>query len=1654
MVNICNEDLDMEDNYRARSEGDWSESKVRHELEEGEIDEEDEDIYVLAEFDRRERNGINVNVENRVVKEDIDERIPFVMNCNSNERHVIRHNMTRNVSPKAEIRVQPQQQRAYDRDERHPRNINRPRGYRGNRLRSNVRNNTNRPHMSGYSLRRQTILRSIFHRKSKATTSYDVGSNRSYDDLLAEYKDIKSQLKDLSEEQYGTSDGDIESNEGSYGDKENRIYRRNSSTRLPKVENRHESSRHLRKSSKSTESLPPVVEETRKESEEDEATALRKLALASYFKVKQNSKLVPPTLNETLTPSSEAVIHEETDDSTNKLIANSVDVEEDEDLLRAQLLSSLTLKQLDKSSSVNSNFSDVNVSIKLAESVLGDKSAVEDGSVIFKFPVHQPVVINLKDDSDSDDDLEAEIGIKSQNKIASLDSIDDFLRAARNLSDVSITDSKPSPSTLTSTPSSVLNLPAIELKEYNRLKAVIANREQSKKCVQSEKIDNVKISKTGHGNLILAEGKCLKSRQLLSVQETELSKLTEDLATHDKALKATSQKICGLEKQLASAKKLELLQKQRYSELNAKKLALEVRVKASRTDNLKLQVACVELGKSVVGNSYKFPETDAVLRKATIVPVVMDKKPRIPIRKLKTPLSSTVNNQSVNKRSAEFAAELRRKQQLIVAQIADLRKKTIKASRKKSATTSTKMPITITATSASVSTETNQTASSVGQQSKRIRRQSVTKKAKRLRLSESETSTKTEITKPSVLSTTSSTTVSSNANNISSSVIKGDTISNADICVNVDSVFEFNRFFTNDTPKLDATDTAIGKVTVTNEIIPEAFLPYRSPLLAFRSYRFSPYFRTKSNRSLTWPTHCHAINPKVYICRYDLTGKCNDDKCKWQHSSNYIVSHEQCLKDIISYAPQIIERNTDIKESRDANKKIDIYVANFIRSNHERMTHDELCVLLVGKINEYLNKDPPHYITFEEKPKRFSKAKTAVDEASPFTFEFKIKDDDRCGFKMHLNTDSDPDDICDESYIRYFDCDLQNLNSNQMQPIGEAECIALAKSKFNAVGRSPSLCLDLALNVLVRALEDPKNTKSSKLWSFYLSLYVKHQNCSDLMLLFEQAIRLAPSYEIYWQYLQSRKEFSEKEKLLEKIMSFLVESKDANGVQPHEIFEILCYWVKLYVSTGNFDHAIRILEETLHILDSFSSVRKIFEHMTTSDRCLVWLCYISLKVFHSLPESLFSSENSGLGKVVSKNSFILPWKSKREWHLKETEILDLFAIALKDCAREDQTVEENTRLCLPVYKNLIVLKMNKQRSQLAVDVCKQLISKTSCEEALLVQACTYYHLEYFEDLRKMLNSVLSENSTSPIFYSFAIMYEIKNQNVSGALTLCLKCLSSLYEHAFENLEDIDSLFRKLLNLPDENKSLNASYPRPPKSISHIAHVWLIYCLFLSTQEKFSEVITVFEQAIARSTNKEDLEMLWLHYLDACFQQPLSVPKLFGLINRCLNSVPCKVTLPGSSGDITHISYAFFNLVLHKCISSLEVDVQILIMERFLNFSTSNSKLAVRLLTLYLNQNEIQLAWKLCCSQLERTPRNLDLWKIALKLACKNRPPNEIRSMFRLATRALPYSRFLWRKFVEFETFQGEFQKANDLVTECRQFGIKTDFVKLDGKSKN
>lgn len=70
--------------------------------------------------------------------------------------------------------------------------------------------------------------------------------------------------------------------------------------------------------------------------------------------------------------------------------------------------------------------------------------------------------------------------------------------------------------------------------------------------------------------------------------------------------------------------------------------------------------------------------------------------------------------------------------------------------------------------------------------------------------------------------------------------------------------------------------------------------------------------------------------------------------------------------------------------------------------------------------------------------------------------------------------------------------------------------------------------------------------------------------------------------------------------------------------------------------------------------------RSIAEHLTADNRALLWLSYIHLTEFDQLPSSLYDPAESSPSRLVSRESFLLPWRSQQDVSTPTDILIALF----------------------------------------------------------------------------------------------------------------------------------------------------------------------------------------------------------------------------------------------------------------------------------------------------------------------------------------------------------------------------------------------------------
>jgi len=134
---------------------------------------------------------------------------------------------------------------------------------------------------------------------------------------------------------------------------------------------------------------------------------------------------------------------------------------------------------------------------------------------------------------------------------------------------------------------------------------------------------------------------------------------------------------------------------------------------------------------------------------------------------------------------------------------------------------------------------------------------------------------------------------------------------------------------------------------------------FTSPLLKFRSYRFSPYFRESC--SIASATYTHKVDCNTPLCGYSFSGRCNDDRCVGQHRRDITMQGHEVFLDLLAYNRDIIKMDS-FTDYNDQLKVTQAYL-NRILPSELVLNISQKCVLLVEEINKESKVDEPHIVS-------------------------------------------------------------------------------------------------------------------------------------------------------------------------------------------------------------------------------------------------------------------------------------------------------------------------------------------------------------------------------------------------------------------------------------------------------------------------------------------------------------------------------------------------------------------------------------------------------------------------------------------------------------------------------------------------------------------
>uniref|UniRef100_A0A663MQX0 Zinc finger C3H1-type containing n=1 Tax=Athene cunicularia TaxID=194338 RepID=A0A663MQX0_ATHCN len=834
------------------------------------------------------------------------------------------------------------------------------------------------------------------------------------------------------------------------------------------------------------------------------------------------------------------------------------------------------------------------------------------------------------------------------------------------------------------------------------------------------------------------------------------------------------------------------------------------------------------------------------------------------------------------------------------------------------------------------------------------------------------------------------------------------------------------------------------------EVKPFPFGPYHSPLLVFKSYRFSPYFRTKEKLYLSSLTYSNMVEPKQCFCRFDLTGTCNDDDCQWQHMKDCTLSRKQLFQDILSYNLELIgcsEKSTD-EEISTATEK---YVEKLFGINRDRMSVDQMAVLLASNVNESKSHTPP-FTTWKDKRKWRPKywRKPLLDSSSSEEEQFvgPIKYAHPTEHKKRvpaLDAVVTPDDV------RYFTSetdDISNLEASvQENPCDVQLWIKLAYKYLNQNEGSSSECLDSTLNVLARALEN--NKENPEIWCHYLKLFSKRGTKEEIQEMCETAVEYAPSYQIWWTFLNLENSFDGKDYVCGRMLQFLMEvtgGEENPNLVSFQLLETLLYRVHLNLFTGRHQNALVLLQNALK-----SANEKISDRLTVSDRCLAWLAYIHLTEFGILPVKFYDPANVSPSRIMSKEPFLIPWQTVQDVKTDPDMLLAMFEDAVKTCTDESLEADKRIAICFPLYRNMIALLKLLERWESAAELCRSLLElcPNNCQflESL---ATLYLQMEQSDNACKVWIEAFEKNpQNAEVFYQLC-KFLVSQERSSSILPLLQDFVAAFFENTCQQHGPMD-LLRYLLNFPmpiEFTSPLYKEHLTDDVVNQQIPYLWQIYCLCQSLHASVGEALDAYEAALGAVMQQETVQNIWLEtifFLFFFFFFKVQEFKLFtDLVNRCLVTVPTRYPIPFSTADYW-TNYEFHNKVILFYLSCIPKSQHSKTLERFCSTMPANPGLALRLLLRYWEESNVQILKLQAKMFTYNIPTCLAIWKIAIAAECFLMGQREVHHLYQRALQKLPLCATLWKDQLLFEASGGgKTDNLRKLVSKCQEVGVSLD----------
>ncbi|KAG0284700.1 Zinc finger C3H1 domain-containing protein [Linnemannia gamsii] len=671
---------------------------------------------------------------------------------------------------------------------------------------------------------------------------------------------------------------------------------------------------------------------------------------------------------------------------------------------------------------------------------------------------------------------------------------------------------------------------------------------------------------------------------------------------------------------------------------------------------------------------------------------------------------------------------------------------------------------------------------------------------------------------------------------------------------------------------------------------------YESPLIMFRSYRFSPRFKSTVRGGYHSLTFSHKIDPMKRMCLYELSGgSCNDDNCKSQHIRDCGLTDEELVIDMARYSegksPETRKVFADMKSAKLAHLRAsrihnaDILVDTIVKAHNE-----------LGNSQGF-----PSVV-------KFGPRITLQGEQAPLSVEGKsmIRTGPSVGIDNFPGTSESSGSLLDEHPIT-MSILMRTLSGASPSKVlryhdkpGTIDYEALLKKdssnatvwaefaihELSSAVNNPDMFdeqLRKALSILSRALGALPTTES--LWALYLDLHTRYGSELETRTMFEQCLQYVPQSHLLWfRYYLWEKGNDERVFVLDRMLQMACQEQTESAdpaIQSRFIVDVILQIVRNMVKDGIVEAAKNWMQNILTCttwesvrpsslsyaqLDDVWLEQDMVEDisstlasriLSTKDLCILWLAYVYLIWFHELPTALFHQYPNDY--LSDDSFFVIQWPVTEELE-QETELYNIVHEIFLGLTV--YFVDLDARLpVIALLRNFVGFLMSSGQNQ---DEIMELVNPCQFSPRLPEVRDLFcevqMHYGNYSQAKEILEATVQEMPLEPYFWNrYAYMLSLDEK--ADCLGQCARAFFDISEgeeydvtnDGLDSSEQAILLYKKLLGL-----DLPYNFKAPPTKVEIAplrtnTFLWLNYLSLLALQAQnihsFDNMVLMLSTAV-------------------------------------------------------------------------------------------------------------------------------------------------------------------------------------------------------------